>query len=58
VTTVRAGQHGDLAQAHADMGIEGLLLHLATDHGQPVDRRLGAAIAQHTHRTMHEREQG
>jgi hypothetical protein len=57
VTTVRAGQHGDLAQAHADMGPDGLLLHLATEHKQPVDRRLGAAIAQHTHRTILEREQ-
>ena len=57
MTTVRSGQHGDLAQAHADMGVEGLRRHLAMDHDTPVHRERGAAYLQHTHRTIHE-EQG
>ena len=52
---LRAGQHpAPLEVVHELLGLEGLRQHLAVDHGQPVDRRLGAAVAQHTHRRAHE----
>ena len=52
--TLTAGQHPvSLADVHAQMGPEALLRHLAVDHGRPVDRRLGAAVAQQMHRNVH-----
>jgi hypothetical protein len=54
VTAVRAGSHGDLAQAHADMGPEGLIWHLRHEHEEPVPGSWGAAWMQETHRQLHE----
>lgn len=53
--TLHAGQHPvPLDELHATMGADQLRRHLALDHSQPVDRRLGPGIAQHTHRLAHE----
>lgn len=52
-----AGQHPlPLADVHAQLGPDGLRAHLAVDHRQPVDRRLGNAIAQQVHRHAHAEE--
>lgn len=55
--SLTAGCHPvPLDQVHADMGTEGLYLHLADPdaHSHPLDRRTGADVAQHTHRAMRE----
>ena len=51
---LRAGQHpAPLSEVHTQLGPEGLYRHLTMVHGLTVDRRLGAAVHQHTHRLAH-----